>query len=435
MIKIFSLPTLQKKIVFSTVVQYGGKIINMAISIVMLKMISGFLDINDYGIYAKITEYALFFSVVANLGIFGNTIRQMADNPKDGRIFVNALIVRVVSAGIFFAIGGGILLLNTNDRIFVIGSLLFFGTLFFDYITSVCDAALQSQYLMGRATVALVLGKITALSCLWILIENFYQSGDQFPLIFGFFPTLAGSVVTAALSLYFVRRAVNWSYEIHLVLMRNLLLSALPFGIINIINSAYFRFIPDYLAGNQALTNAQFATFNISFKIAQVVSLFSTFLMFSVLPGLKEYIDGKKWDLVQKLNKKITIVLIAGGLLVFILGSFFSPLLLEFLTHKKYFLSEFWFVLPMMLLLAAVSYGYDLMLIGLFALEKEIWLLKREGIALALAVLISAGLFFVNTPEAKIFFILLGALTAEIFIVIFGLKKFWREIYKIKESV
>jgi O-antigen/teichoic acid export membrane protein len=70
-----------------------------------IKIISNFLSANNYGVYATITEYALFFSVVANLGIFAHVIRRMSVNPTDGKTFINALYLRILTAVIFFVFG------------------------------------------------------------------------------------------------------------------------------------------------------------------------------------------------------------------------------------------------------------------------------------------------------------------------------------------
>jgi O-antigen/teichoic acid export membrane protein len=96
--------------------------------------------------------------------------------------------------------------------------------------------------------------------------------------------------------------------------------AGLPFGIINLINSLYFRFLPDYF-GHLALTETQFATFNLSFRIAQIVSLFSTFLMFSALPGIREYIDQKHWQKVRLLYSRIVLTMVISGGIVVIFGS------------------------------------------------------------------------------------------------------------------
>lgn len=100
-----SLRILGRQIIFSTLVQYAGKAVQIVLAALTLKLISNFLSENNYGLYATITEYALFFSVAANLGIFANIIRRMAVNPSDGETFINSLYLRIVTALVFFGFG------------------------------------------------------------------------------------------------------------------------------------------------------------------------------------------------------------------------------------------------------------------------------------------------------------------------------------------
>lgn len=421
-----TLHLLGKKIFFSTLVQYVGKVFQIFIAGLTIKLISNFLSENDYGVYATITEYALFFSVVANLGIFANIIRKMSVNPSDGKTFVNSLYLRVVTALIFFAFGIVALLVTGQSALFVIGTSLFFGVLFLDFMTSVCDGMLQANYLMGRATVALIVGKLLTYMMLYGIIgyvgssPEILQNVDGIILIFS--ALMLGSLTTFLLSFYFVARKIHLVWRIDRHFAWNIFRMGLPFGIINIINSLYFRFLPDYFS-QLTLTDKEFATFSISFHIAQVMSLFSTFLMFSVLPGLREYIDQKHWVKVRKLYSRILLLLASGGVILVVFGSLFGPTILTLLTNERYFLPEFWYVLPLMLLLAAISYGYDLILITLFAFDKTKWLLSRECFALLFSLVFFIASLSIPDVHGKILAIILGAIVGEGTMVIAGLFK------------
>lgn len=427
------LPLIGRKIAFSSLVQYAGKGAQMILAILTLKLISNFLSVNDYGVYAKITEYALFFSTVANLGIFGNLVRMMADKPKDGVIFINALFLRIITCAIFFipAIvilamqGGGQGALGAAEYVFMLGTLLFFGSLFFDFVTSVCDGMLQANYMMGRANIALVFGRVINFAGVYFLLKGVLNANDPMNIALIFLATFAGSAITAMLSLYFVRRKIDWSWKVNFPMVKEVFIKSLPFGIINIFNSLYFRFLPDYFA-QSALSNAQFGSFNISFRISQVLSLFSTFLMFSALPGFKEYIDKKHWQKAKILFKRMWKILLLAGVILVVFGSIFGETAIGLLTHKKFILPEFWFVLPLMLILAAISYGYDLILITIFALEKDVWLIKREAIALTLALIIFSCSYLVESAQIKMLLIVLAAICGESFMVISGIVKIKR---------
>ena len=152
-------------------------------------------------------------------------------------------------------------------------------------------------------------------------------------------------------------------------------------------------------------------------------NLLSTFLMYSVLPGMREYIQKKDWGNVKKLYGKTTKFLAACGVILVLIGSFAGPFLIEILTHKKYVLPEYWFVLPMMLLLAAVSYGYDLVLVTLFALEEDMWILKLEVVSLIAACAVFSLSLLEMSLVWKIFIIIAGAIVGETVITVAGLYK------------
>lgn len=202
-------------------------------------------------------------------------------------------------------------------------------------MTSVCDGMLQANYLMGRATLALVLGRVVSLIALYLIIQYIDTATmSYFSAVMIIFASLvAGSLATFLLSFYFVARRIHLNWAIDRDFMWSIFRTGLLFGIINVINSLYFRFLPDYFS-HLALTSAEFATFNIAFRIAQIMSLLSTFLMFSALPGLREYIADKHWQKLRKLYSKIVLVLGSAGLLLVIFGSLLGPALIRLVTNE-----------------------------------------------------------------------------------------------------
>jgi O-antigen/teichoic acid export membrane protein len=407
----------RNKIIWSTFVQYFGKVLQIAIGIVAVKLVTNAIGLEEYGAYGKIAEYALFFSVIANLGIFGNTVRKMSERPEDGKLFCNALILRITTALLFFATGALYAYFFIPEKAFTLGVLFFMSSLLFDYITSICDGMLQANYLMGRAVFALVLGRITNLLIVLLLINFAVSTAPLF-----FLAPLAASVVTMSLSLLFVRLRIKFNWRLDPQLIKMLLLTAIPFGIINILNNLYFRFLPSFFA-IKALTDAQFGSYTISLHIATTVSLFSTYLMFSTLPAFKQSLRDRHLQTAKNIYKKVRLSLIALSLLTIVFGTLLTPFAISLVSDKEYFIPEFWFILPLMLVLASVSYFYDLVLITLFALEKDIWFLKREFLALALGgIVLSLSLLPVD-PVQKILLVLIGAIAGESLIVLLGLLK------------
>lgn len=407
-----------KKVAWSTIVQILGKFIQLGLSVFTVKLVTGFLGAEQYGIYGEIAEYALFFSTAANLGIFGNVVRKMSEDPSDGKLFVNALFLRVVSALIFFAMAYIYAFFFIGNEAFLYGLLFFLASLFLDYITMICDGALQANYLMGRAVSAQIAGRIMNLLIVLVLV-NFVGIKESY---FFFLAPLAASVVTVILSLLFARMRIKFVWKLDKELVKFLFLTSLPFGIINIINNLYFRFLPSLFAA-KALEHAVFASFNISMHIASISALLSTFLMFSTLPVLKQSIEEGHKKRALEIFKTMRKILFAAAGAVVIFGSLLSPFLIKTLTGKEFVVPEFFFVLPLLLLLAGVSYIYDLVLITLFALEKDIWFLKNELIALSLSLVFFGASFFIQDTQVKILLIIIAAIAGETAMAALGLIK------------
>ncbi len=333
----------------------------------ILKTISFVLgNTPEYALYGTITEYALFFSVLANLGIFATVVKKMADDPLNGKLFVNALFLRVGTAGVLFLVAFGIFVLQGNSAAFLLPAGLFLAALFFDFITSVSDGMLQANYQMGRATLALIIGKfVTLLMIAWtafgakgfaflmaiILRKDVSPWADlhfsiSLPAIFG--AMLLGSVLTAMVSLFLVSRKIDFEWKIDRNLILNIFKISLPFGLISICNSLYFRFLPDYFAheilastehaanlSSDQVTSA-FNVFNVAFRIAQTVSIFSTVLMFSALPGFKQYLDSAHFQKAYKLYRKLLQLLAVSGLLLVAIGTLFANKIIALLTHQDF---------------------------------------------------------------------------------------------------
>ncbi len=408
---------LKNEIVWSTLVQILGKGAQIALGIVAIRLVTHALGAEEYGLYGKISEFALFLSSAANLGIFGNTIRKMSERPTDGQLFINALLLRMGTAFLFFLAGGFWAWLFVDSGNFFLGSLFFMGSLFLDYVTSVCSGMLQANYRMGRATIALLAGRALNLAIIALLVSSAITSAPLY-----FIAPLLSAFLTTVLSLYFVAQKLRFVWKLDSALLKMLFLSSLPFGIISIVNSLYFRFLPSYFAA-QVLTNEQYGAYTISLHIAATASLLSTFVMFSTLPALKRALKDRKTDTVKQLLKNTQKIFFFLGTALVLGGSLLGPWAIELLSGKEFIKPELWFVFPLMLLVAAISYFYDLVLIVIFAFEQEIWFLKREGLALSLALLILSFTYFSSSSMINLSLILASSILAESLIVILGLRK------------
>jgi len=90
-----------RKIYTNTLAQIAGKIITALISIFLIKVLTSYLDVAGYGLYSKIYNYLSIFAVIADMGLYTITVRELtkhADDPKMvAKISGNILSLRTLS--------------------------------------------------------------------------------------------------------------------------------------------------------------------------------------------------------------------------------------------------------------------------------------------------------------------------------------------------
>ena len=90
-----------KKIYTNTLAQIAGKVMTGLISIFLIKIVADYLDTSGYGMYSKIYNYLSIFAVLADLGLYTISVREMSqvhDNPeKLEKISGNILSLRTLS--------------------------------------------------------------------------------------------------------------------------------------------------------------------------------------------------------------------------------------------------------------------------------------------------------------------------------------------------
>lgn len=406
---------LKTEIAWSTLVQVGGKFLQIGLSVLTLKLLLKGLGKDAYGEYGRITEYCLFFATAGGLGLFGEIVRKMSEKPQDGQFLFNAYFLRAFTAMLFFSAALIYAFFFIRDTLFLSGCLFFLASLFLDYSSSVGQAALQANYCMGRAVFATTLGKATELGLVFLLMRN------EAALPLYFLAPLAASLLISGLTLLFVQLKTPLRWKLDTQLWHGLFWAALPFGIINIVNSLYFRFIPDFFA-NEALTDAHFGNYSLLLGAVQTLAILSTFYMFSALPALRQALKEEHPRRAQELFKTSFKLLSLLGIAFVVFGWLLGPPLITLVSHKDFLEPSLWFMLPMLLTIGALSYLYDLVLITLFALGMEIWQLKREVFAVLCCLLICLLSLGPWTEEVKIFIVLLAAILSELLIVFLGLR-------------
>lgn len=90
-----------KKVYSNTLAQIAGKVATALISIFLIKILTNYLDVAGYGLYSKIYNYLSIFSVIADLGLYTITVREISAHKND-HLKVQNIVGNILTLRTFF---------------------------------------------------------------------------------------------------------------------------------------------------------------------------------------------------------------------------------------------------------------------------------------------------------------------------------------------
>ena len=236
--------SIARKILENTFVQVLGKLITAAFSIIVLKIITGYLGSAGYGDYTTVYQFLAFFGIAADFGIYTITVKEMSKNEeKIPEILGNVLGLRTLLAIITmtFAVLVVFLIPKYSDTVIPIGVLIATLATIFTLLNGTVSSVLQVHLKMQYATIGLVLGKIVSVSYMaivaYILFTQDLTSGFNHLLWAG----VLGNAVMFAITSHYVRRFSKIVYRFDFSFWKKILITSLPYGVALVLNTIYFR--------------------------------------------------------------------------------------------------------------------------------------------------------------------------------------------------
>ena len=277
-----------KKILGNTAVQVAGRAAMALISIAILKIITGFLGVEGYGMYSGVYEFLAFFGIAADLGLFTICVREMSKGEEDrnfivGNIFgmrigLAALMMMLATVSIFFIprYSGTPIPLGV-----AISSLAVFLAILQGTVSSVLQVELKMQY----ATIGLVLGKVVNLAWMAGVVFLFYKGNPGDPAFYqllwaGVFGNLASFLFTY----HYARKFAHVKPQMNKAYWKKIFTTAVPYGLALVMNMVYFRIdgiMILFMKGPKEL-----GFYSPSVRMLEILSVMAVYFMNSVLPVL-----------------------------------------------------------------------------------------------------------------------------------------------------
>ncbi len=419
-----------RKILSNTFSQVFGKAITAVLAVLVVKILSNYLEKSGYGDYGTIYEFLAFFGAIADLGLFTIAVREMSHRKDKAKIFGVTITLRTILTTIAMALAGVVAFLipKYTGTYIPKGVVIAAIATWFVILSGTVSTILQVRLKMQFQAIGLVLGKILTVVLILLITQFWYPVATEQAFYLLIWAGVAGSLLTFLITAYFANKSEPVKFLYDKVFAKNLLKEALPFGLALILNTIYFRLdivlfsliLPrsvDGVCESQFCADTEAGSYIVAVRILEVMIIVPLFFMNSVLPVLTRHIKQKTNRVSDTLNYSFYFLLSAGlsaGIGIFILARPIVQLIAsdEFLTHGSVYGSDtalqflmiamFFTYLTSFLGFALIAFGYQIKLLWinlvavLFNLFSNLWVIPIYGLrGAATTSVISEGLILI----------------------------------------
>lgn len=304
-----------RKLAYNVVFNSALKVISTVIlSLLLVRLITGYLGQDGFGKYATVLAFFSFFSAIGDLGLGQVTAREIAKEGADEKnILGNVVGLRLVSSTILIVLAPAAILFfdypaEVRWGIFIVACASLFSSLSF-----VMNGVFQKRIAMDRVAMAEFVGKLIQVSLIACIVK--FDLGFL-PIVFSVLIALAFNVLTV---LFVSRKFIHFSPKFDISFWKVFLKESLPMGATAIITFAYFK--TDTILLSLFQTSADVGVYNVAYKIIENLVFFPAMLAGLILPLLARYFLSDKKKFLEIANKTFKVFVII--VLPVVLGTVF----------------------------------------------------------------------------------------------------------------
>lgn len=229
-----------KKVYTNTIAQIAGKIATALIAIFMIKILTGYLGLAGYGLYSKIYNYLSLFAIIADMGIYTLTVRELSRHQNDvqqfRKISGNVLSLRTLSGCmiIMLSLSVAVLLPGYNSTQALLAITIVSVFTLFGLINSSLMSTLQSVLKTEFSFIATTSGKI--LTFLLIILAAYvyfpsHTTDNTLKLLIVLLAGVAGNILMTMLTWQYTRKHIQIQFLWDTSYILHLLKISLPYGL------------------------------------------------------------------------------------------------------------------------------------------------------------------------------------------------------------
>lgn len=346
-----------KKPIINTLVQVGGKIITVLLSLVTTAILTRKLGVSVYGSYLLITSVWLLLDSAVDFGskVIGVKEASSKNFTERNGVYVQVAWFRCLASLLFFIVGLGVILFWPGFdglEIEALTALLMIG---FTAMAGSLEIIFQTEMRMDLKVWGDIVFPLIFVVFLWF-------TKDEISLFWVFGVYLGARILSLGLGLSLVKKITN---KIKLVsidksFLKNFLKETWPMGVYMILFSGYDRAVDSVLI-KQIIGVTDLAYYGLAYKIYGNLIQPAYFLINSVFPLLSGKTENKR-----KLFWQTTGLMFLGALIVAPTIYLLSPVIIKVLAGGEFVAS----IKILRILLVAMVFAYLGHLVGFTLIAK-----------------------------------------------------------------
>ncbi|OIO48530.1 MAG: hypothetical protein AUJ32_00290 [Parcubacteria group bacterium CG1_02_40_82] len=273
---------LAKRIAFNTIISAGSRILGTAIALLTIGLITRYLGQDGFGDYSIITAFLYIFSVLADLGLYSITLREISkEGAAESEIVSHAFSFRFFSGLFIFGLAPAIAWFFPYSFQTKIGiALASFG--FWSLSNSQVLVTVFQKYLkMEKAAIAELAGRVVQVGLIGFFV---FKNMGFFNIILA---TSIGSFANFLLIFLFVQKYTSVKIRWNLPYWRKIIKESFPLAISAVFVMIYFKL--DTLMLSLMKPPGDVGIYGVAYKILESLIFFPALFVGLIMPLLSRY--------------------------------------------------------------------------------------------------------------------------------------------------
>jgi len=294
---------LAKKIAYNTIISATSRILGTAIALLTLGLITRYLGQDGFGNYSIVMAFLYIFSVLADLGLYSITLRDISkEGAAESEIVSQAFSFRFFSGLFIFALAPAIAWFFPYGFETKIGiALASFGFWFLSN-SQVLVTVFQKYLKMEKVAVAELAGRVIQVGLIGFFV---FKNMGFFNIILA---TSIGSFVTFLFIYLFVQKYTAVKIRWNLTYWRKIMRKSFPLAISAIFVMIYFKL--DTLMLSLMKPPADVGIYGVAYKILESLIFFPALFVGLIMPLLSKYALVNQAEFKRVAQRGLDILLI-----------------------------------------------------------------------------------------------------------------------------